>query len=316
MNSSMSAMAVVLEKPEHLSLARLDLTEPTADDIVVDTEWSGISTGTEKLFWSGRMPAFPGMGYPLVPGYETVGRISTAGSNSGLAVGDTVFVPGSNCFGPVRGLFGGAAQRLVVPGKRALRIDAQLAEQGVVFALAATAHHACSAPDTQQPELIVGHGVLGRMMARLAVAAGVVPVVWETNATRREGAVGYEVIDPAADGRRNYRCICDVSGDSSLLDTLIGHLAPGGEIVLAGFYDEPLTFVFPPAFMREARIRIAAQWQPQDLVAVRALAESGQLSLDGLITHRTDAMQADLAYRTAFGDSTCLKMILDWRACP
>ena len=312
----MSAMAVVLEKPEHLSLARLDLTEPTADDIVVDTEWSGISTGTEKLFWSGRMPAFPGMGYPLVPGYETVGRISTAGSNSGLAVGDTVFVPGSNCFGPVRGLFGGAAQRLVVPGKRALRIDAQLAEQGVLFALAATAHHACSAPDTQQPELIVGHGVLGRMMARLAVAAGVVPVVWETNATRREGAVGYEVIDPAADGRRNYRCICDVSGDSSLLDTLIGHLAPGGEIVLAGFYDEPLTFVFPPAFMREARIRIAAQWQPQDLVAVRALAESGQLSLDGLITHRTDAMQADLAYRTAFGDSTCLKMILDWRACP
>ena len=315
-NSSMSAMAVVLEKPEHLSLARLDLTEPTADDIVVDTEWSGISTGTEKLFWSGRMPAFPGMGYPLVPGYETVGRISTAGSNSGLAVGDTVFVPGSNCFGPVRGLFGGAAQRLVVPGKRALRIDAQLAEQGVLFALAATAHHACSAPDTQQPELIVGHGVLGRMMARLAVAAGVVPVVWETNATRREGAVGYEVIDPATDGRRNYRCICDVSGDSSLLDTLIGHLAPGGEIVLAGFYDEPLTFVFPPAFMREARIRIAAQWQPQDLVAVRALAESGQLSLDGLITHRTDAMQADLAYRTAFGDSTCLKMILDWRACP
>lgn len=309
-------MAVVLEKPEHLSLARLDLTEPTADDIVVDTEWSGISTGTEKLFWSGRMPAFPGMGYPLVPGYETVGRISTAGSNSGLAVGDTVFVPGSNCFGPVRGLFGGAAQRLVVPGKRALRIDAQLAEQGVLFALAATARHACSAPGTQQPELIVGHGVLGRMMARLAVAAGVVPVVWETNATRREGAVGYEVIDPAADGRRNYRCICDVSGDSSLLDTLIGHLAPGGEIVLAGFYDEPLTFVFPPAFMREARIRIAAQWQPQDLVAVRALAESGQLSLDGLITHRTDAMQADLAYRTAFGDSTCLKMILDWRACP
>ncbi|MEI2676535.1 MAG: hypothetical protein V9G29_00925 [Burkholderiaceae bacterium] len=33
--------------------------------------------------------------------------------------------------------------------------------------------------------------------------------------------------------------------------------------MLAGFYDEPLSFVFPPAFMREARIRIAAQWLPQ-----------------------------------------------------
>ena len=311
----MNAMAVVLERPEHLVLNRLDLTEPTADDIVVDTDWSGISTGTEKLLWSGRMPAFPGMGYPLVPGYESVGRIMTAGSNSGLRVGDTVFVPGSNCFGPVRGLFGGAAQRLVVPGKRALRIDAQLAERGVLFALAATAHHACSAIGAQQPDLIVGHGVLGRMMARLAVIAGATPVVWETNPTRREGAVGYDVVDPATDERRNYRCICDVSGDSSLLDMLIARLVPGGEIVLAGFYDEPLTFVFPPAFMREARIRIAAQWQPQDLTAVRAMVESGRLSLDGLITHRADAMQADRAYRTAFGDSTCLKMILDWRAC-
>jgi 3-hydroxyethyl bacteriochlorophyllide a dehydrogenase len=50
-------------------------------------------------------------------------------------------------------------------------------------------------------------------------------------------------------------------------------------------------------------------------VAVRALAESGLLSLDGLITHRADATSADAAYRTAFGDPACLKMILDWRSC-
>ena len=42
---------------------------------------------------------------------------------------------------------------------------------------------------------------------------------------------------------------------------LIARLAPGGEIVLAGFYSAPLSFVFPPAFMREARIRVAAEWR-------------------------------------------------------
>jgi len=67
--------------------------------------------------------------------------------------------------------------------------------------------------------------------------------------------------------------------------------------------------------MREARLRVAAQWLPSDLAAVKNLAESGRLSLDGLITHRSDAMQADSAYRTAFGDPSCLKMILDWRSC-
>jgi 3-hydroxyethyl bacteriochlorophyllide a dehydrogenase len=166
-----------------------------------------------------------------------------------------------------------------------------------------------------QPDLIIGHGVLGRMIARLAVAAGASPTVWETNPARRDGALGYAVVDPAADARRDYRSICDVSGDPALLDTLIGRLAMGGEVVLAGFYDKPLSFVFAPAFMREARIRVAAQWQPGDLVAVRDMAESGLLSLDGLITHRHDAMSADAAYRTAFGDPACLKMTLDWRDC-
>jgi len=83
--------------------------------------------------------------------------------------------------------------------------------------------------------------------------------------------------------------------------------------VLAGFYSEPLSFSFPPAFMREARIRVAAEWREPDLREAKGLAESGQLSLDGLITHRHPAQDAQAAYRTAFGDPSCLKMILDWR---
>ena len=99
-----------------------------------------------------------------------------------------------------------------------------------------------------------------------------------------------------------------------LLDTLIGRLAFGGEIVLAGFYADRVSFAFPMAFMREARFRVAAQWQPDDLHTVSRLIGDGRLSLDGLITHRAQATQADAAYRTAFGDPACLKMILDWRA--
>ena len=312
----MNALAVVLQQPEALKLTRLDLTPATEEDVVVDIEWSGISTGTERLLWNGRMPQFPGMGYPLVPGYESVGRITQAGSRSGSKVGDRVFVPGAKCFGDVRGLFGGAASRVVLPGARTIPIADGLGEKGVLLALAATAHHTASGPGLQQPDLVIGHGVLGRMIARLAVAAGTSPTVWETNPARREGAAGYTVVDPSTDTRRDYHSICDVSGDSALLDTLISRLAPGGEVVLAGFYDTPFSFVFAPAFMREARIRVAAQWQPSDLVAVRDMAESGRLSLDGLITHRVDALSADAAYRTAFGDPACLKMTLDWRDCP
>jgi 3-hydroxyethyl bacteriochlorophyllide a dehydrogenase len=107
--------------------------------------------------------------------------------------------------------------------------------------------------------------------------------------------------------------VCDVSGDAGILDALLGRLAPGGEIVLAGFYSDRLGFDFPVAFMREARLRVAAEWRPHDLAAVKAMAEDGRLSLDGLITHRHAAREAEQAYRTAFGDPACLKMIIDWR---
>src|SRR6478672_7999601 len=80
---AMDTIAVLLRGPEDLGLARLDLTPPGEEDVVVAVEWSGISTGTERLLWSGRMPPFPGMGYPLVPGYESVGRVTLAGPRAG-----------------------------------------------------------------------------------------------------------------------------------------------------------------------------------------------------------------------------------------
>jgi len=308
-------LAVVLEAPEKLALSRLELAAPAEGDVVVDVEWSGISTGTERLLYTGRMPSFPGMGYPLVPGYESVGRIAQVGAESQRRVGERVFVAGARCFGSVRGLFGGAARRLVVSASKAVPIDDGLGADGVLLALAATAHHAI-VPGTVLPDLIVGHGVLGRLVARLVVALGApAPTVWELDPRRADGARGYQVMAPDADPRRDYRCICDVSGDFGLLDTLIQRLAPGGEVVLAGFYSAPLSFAFPPAFMREARIRIAAEWRDADLVAVRELIADGRLPLHGLVTHQRDFASAPDAYRTAFEDPGCLKMVLDWRNC-
>ena len=310
----METQAIVLERPGDLALRTVALTSGGPDAIQVDVEWSGISTGTERLLWSGRMPPFPGLGYPLVPGYETVGRVTKAPKGAGLSEGDRVFVPGANCYQDVRGLFGGAAKHLIVPAARVVKLDPSSDERGVLIALAATAHHAIAGEGATIPELIIGHGIVGRLIARIAVALGAeAPLVWEKNTTRHQGAVGYQVVDPAEDPRRDYRAICDASGDASLLDTLISRLGKRGEVTLAGFYEEPLSFTFPPAFMREARIRIAAEWARSDIDAVADLIASGKLNLDGLVTNHATPHEAPDAYRTAFTDPSCLKMVLDWR---
>ncbi len=77
------------------------------------------------------------------------------------------------------------------------RIDRSHGAQGALLALAATARHAMAGLDKAVPDLIVGHGVLGRLLARLTVAAGApAPTVWEIDPTRRSGALGYDVIAP------------------------------------------------------------------------------------------------------------------------
>jgi bacteriochlorophyllide a dehydrogenase len=91
------------------------------------------------------------------------------------------------------------------------------------------------------------------------------------------------------------------------------HLAKRGEITLAGFYEQPLSFTFPPAFMREARLRIAAEFTMADMEAVTDLVATGRLSLAGLISNRAPASAAPQAYHTAFTDPSCIKMALDWR---
>ncbi len=310
----MNATAVLLSGPKTLGLESLALQNPEEGDVVVEISHSGISTGTEKLFWTGEMPPFPGMGYPLVPGYEAAGDIVSIRGQSNLKVGDRVFVPGANCFTDAKGLFGGAASRVVTPASRVTKIDPELKAEGALLALAATARHAMAGLDKDLPDLIIGHGVLGRLLARLTIAAGgAAPTVWEIDPQRMEGDGSYPVITPEDDPRRDYTCIYDASGNGPLLNELVTRIAKGGEIVLAGFYAEPLSFAFPPAFMKEARFRIAAEWNADDMLATRELIESGHLSLDGLITHRRNASDAPEAYEKAFEDPACLKMILDWR---
>ena len=307
--------AVVFEQPGEMTIRPVELPKPHSTDCVVEVQWTGISTGTERLLWDGRMPPFPGLAYPLVPGYESVGSVLSTGERTDFEVGQRVFVPGSRGFKDVHGLFGGAARSLVVPAERLIPLPAETESTGVLLALAATACHALRRmEDLGPPELIIGHGALGRLLARVTEARHqMTPVVWETGAERREGNHSYTVIDPTDDDRRDYRRVCDVSGASLIIDQAVHHLAKGATVLLAGFYAAPIQFQFPAAFMREIDLRISAEWQPEDMQSALDLVSGGDLSLSGIITHDQPYDSAETAYQQAFSDPRCLKMVLDWR---
>ena len=323
--------ALVVDRPGSIALRRVRLRAPGPSDVVVRTDVTGISTGTEKLLFDGSMPPFPGLSYPLVPGYEAVGTVVDGGDDATLPVGTRVFVPGSSHYADgVTGLFGASAATLVTGRARVTPVGDLAEEHAALLALAATAMHAFTlAPRragaspsladlvVEAPDVVVGHGVLGRLIARIAVALGAdAPLVLETDAARAAGAAGYEVVHPDEldPARGAFRRTVDVSGaGGEHLNRLVARTARGGRITLAGFYPEALRFDFPPAFMRELVIDVAAEWAPEDLGLVLALTGSGALSLDGLVSDRASATDAARAYPDAFAHGERLKTVLDWR---
>ncbi len=318
--STHHAQAVLFSGQRKVELVSLPLVPESAQDVLVKVDYSGVSTGTERMLWEGSMPMFPGLGYPLVPGYESIGTVVNAPQQERHWLGRRVYVKGAKCFGKVHGLFGSTASYLSVKSDRLVALPdgfEMVAPQAepILLALAATAQHMlATCPEAwQQRTLIVGHGVLGRLLARLLIAqGGSKPTVWEKNPARMAGQFDYPVLRAEDDSFNRYDCIWDVSGDSTILDALIARIRPGGQIVLGGFYSERLNFSFAPAFMREARLCVAAQWQTGDLNAVIDLVLQSRLSLAGLLTHEVEPAAAPEAYRLAFEDPSCLKLIINW----
>jgi 3-hydroxyethyl bacteriochlorophyllide a dehydrogenase len=305
--------AVVVTEPGQLALRSLPLTEVGPGDVVVENLWSGVSAGTERLLWSGAMPPFPGMGYPLVPGYESVGVITEAGPEAQRRVGQRVFVPGASCYGEVRGLFGASARKVVTAGSRVVPVGF-LGSEATLLALAATAYRAL---DFGSADVVVGHGALGRLLATLNhIRYGSWPLVWEALAARRAQATPYPLVAPGTAPETPAARIIDASGDPGIIDQVVPVVSRGAQVVLAGFYSRPVTFQYPPAFIKEIGVQIAAEFRPEHLSAVADLAVGGALDLDGIITHVESPSQVRSAYERAFTDPECVKLILDWNRAP
>ena len=70
---------VVITKPFHVEIQEQPVPEIAEDDhILVRTEYTGVSLGTEKVFYNGTWEPDPA-NYPINPGYESVGIVEQCG---------------------------------------------------------------------------------------------------------------------------------------------------------------------------------------------------------------------------------------------
>jgi 2-desacetyl-2-hydroxyethyl bacteriochlorophyllide A dehydrogenase len=98
----MHARQVVIVEPYRVAVREVELPPPAANQILVATEASAVSAGTELAVWTGthqwlKDPNLPDWKFPFRPGYSAAGVVVAVGSEvSGWKPGDRVSYPGNH----------------------------------------------------------------------------------------------------------------------------------------------------------------------------------------------------------------------------
>jgi 2-desacetyl-2-hydroxyethyl bacteriochlorophyllide A dehydrogenase len=240
-------LQVVMPQEFTVDFLEYDVPTPGPNQVLIATEASGISAGTELAIYTGihqwlKDPTNMWAKFPFVPGYSAVGRVIAVGKEvTQFAEGDRVIWPGRHeshavvDVGPDADIWPIAAH---VPTSEA----AMLSLARFPFTALVQSQRILG-----QAVVILGMGMIGQIATRLYAAAGAHPIIGvDAFAQRRrwaEQVYGVRTIDPSTgDGPDQLRAmlgrradvVVDATGVPAALQDALKLVEDGGQVVLVG----------------------------------------------------------------------------------
>lgn len=285
---------IVITGPYQVEIQEVPIPEPGEQMLLVKTELSGVSAGTEMMLYRGNYPNFTEkkwpqwQEYPVMPGYELVGTVVAIGPGGKKDSGGGMQI---DSLGPASAIIqtdvsdfkvgdrviclGEHAEYAAVPAVMATKIpDHVSSEEATLAVLATTAMHAIHRAEIRYGDTVVvnGCGVLGYLAMQHAKINGARRViVLDMNDERLKVAkdTGADaVINP---GKVNPVEALKAVNDGILADVVIEASGfPGtpqqvmelardrGRVVLLGWHTEGVHFAFGEFYFRELTV-IATQ---------------------------------------------------------
>ena len=315
----MKARAVHFVAPRRVELREVDLPGPPEGSILVATEWSGISSGTELLAYRGEIDpdlsldetlgALAGtFAYPFRYGYSAVGRVlQPAGP---FQEGQRVFA-----FHPHQ-------DRFVVDARDAVAVGDLDPRAATLYPMVETALQVCldAAPRLGETAVVVGLGAVGVLAAALLARAGAVVLGSEPDPARRAAAAAFGVraADPddlaevvaELTGGRGADLVVEASGNPPALAASLGLLAHEGTALVCSWYGtRPVALPLGAAFhrrrlaLRSTQVStlpaaLSSRWDRRRRAEL-AWRLARELPLAVLATHEFSFEQAAEAYASA-----------------
>jgi 2-desacetyl-2-hydroxyethyl bacteriochlorophyllide A dehydrogenase len=241
----MKARAVTFVAPRRVELREVDLPDPPEGHLLVATEWSGISSGTELLAYRGEVdPGLPldetlgalagTFAYPFRYGYSAVGRVVRPAGP--FREGQRVFA-----FHPHQ-------DRFVADAGDAVAVDDLDPRAATLYPLVETAVQVSldGAPRLGEMAVVVGLGAVGILVAALLGRTGAVVLGSEPEPARRAAAqaFGVRAVGPdevgeavaAQTGGRGADLVVESSGSPRALAASLGLLAHEGTALVCSWY--------------------------------------------------------------------------------
>lgn len=230
----MTGRRIACYSPEQIVLEPFELPDPGPGELLLRTEASLISPGTELSSY------YVARERPGYPGYTAVGRVEAVGEGlDGGLLGRRVFVFPAQADSQACH----ASHKLLAAGGLALPVD-DLEPGAACFArminIALTPF--CHAPLHQPgPVAVFGLGLVGQFLVRVAGLFGRRAVGIDPDAPRRARAesCGAETLDPTVDDviarlAPGAALSVDATGRADVFPTALASTAPGGEVCFLG----------------------------------------------------------------------------------
>jgi 2-desacetyl-2-hydroxyethyl bacteriochlorophyllide A dehydrogenase len=254
------ARAVQFVAPREVEVREVELPAPAEGQLLVATEWSGISSGTELLAYRGEvdpeLPLDETLGvlagtftYPFRYGYSAVGRVAHPAGP--FQEGQLVFA-----FHPHQ-------DRFVIDAADAVAVDGLEGRVATMYPMVETALQVSldAAPRLGEVVVVTGLGAVGILVAALLGRTGAAVLGSEPEPARRAaaGRFGVRALAPDAvaaavadqTGGRGADLVVEASGNPQALASALGLLAHEATALVCSWYGtRPVPLPLGGAFHR------------------------------------------------------------------
>jgi 2-desacetyl-2-hydroxyethyl bacteriochlorophyllide A dehydrogenase len=326
----MQVHAIVFPAPQKVEIQSYLLPALEADELLIRTEYSGVSQGTEIWALTGKRHEIQ---FPTVPGYQSVGIVEDIGAQvSNFAVGQHVMFASSRLakhFPPT--WMGAHVSHALVPatGERAPIVVPEGTDPvaASLCALPAVSLRGNNMLNIGIGDLVVviGQGLIGQGNAQLARLRGATVVATDIGAKRLElsRSVSSDIVVNVREQNldevvRSIKpegadVIIETTGRSEQFAPCIDLMRPLGQLLLQAWYPQPISFDFHQTHLKRPTIAVTCGFDATETRQCLELMRRHKLRYRELITHLLPFQEAPSIYEQLLANSPdVLGVVFDW----